>query len=137
MSQFSFGDITEIVCQHSTAGTTTFYPKANESFTIDRGGIRTNDDESQLTSMGDLMRQKNRKRAFFEGPIAVDMTTDLEINKLLEMQESSLLGTWSISNLDGVTYRGVGCHVGDLQLDTNAGTVTLKVAFSRKLEKIS
>lgn len=137
MADFNFGDVTEIVCQHSIAGTTSFYPKANESFTIDLGGIRANDDESQLTSDGQMMSQLNRKRAFFEGVIAVDMASNRELNKLQQMNQSPILGTWSISNIAGVTYRGVGRQVGDMQIDSNAGTITLKVAFSRALEKIS
>ena len=136
MANFVFGDVTEIVCQH-ISGTYRYYPKANESFTIDRGGIRGNDDANQVTSDGQMMSQLNRVRWSIEGPIAVDMILDSEISSLNVLAASPSMGTWSISNIAGVTYRGIGRPIGDIQLDTNAGTLTLKLAGNRELEKIT
>jgi len=135
MANFVFGDLTEIVCQH-ILGTFRFYPKANESFTIDRGGIRGNDDANQVTSDGQMMSQLNRVRWSVEGPIAVDQISDAEPSALNAMAGSPSLGTWTFTSISGAIYKGVGRPVGDIQNDSNAGTLTLKVAGNRILEKI-
>lgn len=134
MANFVFGDVTEIVCQH-VLGRFSFSPKANESFTIDRGGIRGNDDANQVTSDGQMMSQLNRVRWSVEGPIAVDQISDAQMSALNAMSESPFLGTWTFSMISGAIYTGVGRPVGDIQNDSNAGTLTLKVAGNRILEK--
>ena len=134
MANFSFGDVDEIVCQHTT-GEYRFFPKANESATIDKGGVRANDDASQVTSNGQMMSQLNRVRWSFEIPIAVetDGSTSADLNTLTAHPD---LGTWTFSLLNGTIYKGTGRPVGDIQEDTNAGTMTLKVAGGLVLEKL-
>lgn len=135
MANFIFGDVDEVVCQH-TLGEFRFSPKANESFTVDKGGIRANDDASQVTSNGQMMSQLNRVRWSFEGPIAVDTISDNELTNLATLSAHPDLGTWTFSLLSGAIYKGKGRPVGDLQADSNAGTMTLKVAGGGQLEKI-
>ena len=84
-----------------------------------------------------MMSQLNRVRWSIEGPIAVDMISDSEFSSLNVLAASPSMGTWSISNIAGVTYRGIGRPIADIQLDTNAGTLTLKLAGNRELEKIT
>lgn len=136
MANFVFGDCTEVTCQHPL-GRFSYFPKANESFTIDKGGIRNNDDANQITSNGQLMIQKNRARWSVEGPIAFDQISDEQMTSLNTICESSISGTWTFSFLSGGIYSGNGIVVGDLQADTNAGTMTLKVAGGGILKKIS
>lgn len=134
MANFSFGDVDEIVCQHPT-GEYRFFPKANESATIDKGGVRANDDASQVTSNGQMMSQLNRVRWSFEVPIAndADGSTSENLNTLTAHAE---LGTWTFSLLNGTIFKGTGRPVGDLQEDSNAGTMTLKVSGGNRLEKL-
>lgn len=133
MANFSFGDVDEMVCQHTT-GEYRFFPKSGESFTIDRGGNRANDDANQITTSGQIMTQINRVRGSIEGPVAVDNTGQaLKDAALLSGHPD--LGTWTISMLNGDVLKGKGRPVGDIQADTNAGTFTLKVAVE-KLESI-
>ena len=133
MANFIFGDVDEIVCSHPTLGEMRFAPKANESFTFDDGGIRNNDDASQITSNGQLMLQKNRVRWSVEGVIAVDADSRQNLNKLSRSAET---GNWTFSLLNGDVYKGVGVPVGDMQYDSNAGTQTLKVSGGGELEKL-
>lgn len=133
---FIGGDILEIVCQHPTLGESRYSPKSNESFTLDPGGIRTNDDANQITSAGDMIQQKNRMRWSFEGPVAVDFQNDTEIPNLRALAASPELGTWTISHISGTIYKGLGTIVGDINPDTNTAQVSIKVAGSGILEKI-
>jgi hypothetical protein len=130
MSNFVFGDCVEIKCVHN--GTTyRFSPKANETANVDKGGIRTNDDASQITSNGQLMRQLNRVRAMIEVPIAADSITGYEQNALNLMASSPILGVWTFSFLSGAILNGAGSPVGDIQFDSNGGQINLKVASDK------
>ena len=56
---FVGGDLLEISASHPEFGDRTFYPKAAESFTLNKGGVRTNDDANSVTSNGTIIQQKN------------------------------------------------------------------------------
>lgn len=135
MANFVFGDVIEIVCNHE-GNTYRFSPKANETFNVDFGGIRVNDDANQITSNGQIMRQLNRNRWAIDGPIAVDTISSTEQNALNVMSASPSLGIWQISLISGAILKGQGSPVGDLQYDSNAGTLALKIAGSGELERI-
>lgn len=135
MANYTFGDVDEIVCQH-TLGEFRFNPKSNESFTIDKGGIRANDDANQVTSNGQMMSQMNRVRWSIEGPVAVDTINDVELENVTKLAGHPDLGTWTFSMVNGAVYKGKGRPVGDIQTDSNAGTMTLKIAGGGVLEKI-
>lgn len=134
MANFVFGDILDITCTH--LGTTyRFSPKANESGNLDKGGIRGNDDQSQITSNGQMMRQLNRSRWMFECPIACDTISDYELKSLNIMAASPALGAWQINLISGGIYTGNGAPVGDIAMDTNAGTITLKISGNGELQQ--
>jgi len=121
-----FGDMLEITCV--TQGRTyRFNPKANESFTVDTGGLRNNDDANQVTSNGILMVQKNFYRGMIEGPIANELGTDIDLKTLAA---SVLPQTWTFVHISGQIFKSIGggVIVGDIQPDKNAGTINLKVA---------
>lgn len=135
MANFVFGDILDIVCNH-LGNTYRFSPKANESGSFDKGGFRTNDDKSQITSNGQMMRQINRERWLVEAPIACDTTSDAELTALNIMAASPVLGDWQFNLISGAIYIGRGCPVGEINTDTNAGTIPLKVSGNGELQKI-
>jgi hypothetical protein len=135
MGNFVFGDVLEIVCNHN-GNTYRYAPKANETFNVDRGGIRANDDANQVTSNGQMMSQLNRVRWSIDGPIAYDQITGAEESSLNLMSASPIMGIWQFSFISGAILKGEGRPVGDIASDSNAGTLTLKVAGSRELEKI-
>jgi hypothetical protein len=135
MANYIAGDILEIVCQNDL-GEFRFSPKANESFTLDPGGIRINDDANQITGSGQGIFQKNRVRWSMEGPIAVDFASENETDKLPLLAADASEGTWTITHISGTIWRGRGVIVGDIQPDTNTAQMTLKVAGSGRLETI-
>lgn len=134
MASFSFGDVTEIVCQH-TLGEFRYAPKSNESGTKDIGGIRANDDANQVTASGQNMIQLNRVKWSFEVPIAVDADGSTE-KSISDMAKHPDDGVWSISYINGQINKAKGRPVGDIQSDTNAGTMTLKISGGGEMEKI-
>lgn len=132
MADINFGDCVEVVCNH-LGNTYRYSPKANESANIDRGGIRANDDASQVTSNGKMMSQLNRVRWSVEVPVANE---DLTYETLNLMAGSPSLGIWQFAMISGEIYKGTGRPVGDISTDSNAGTVSFKVAGAGILEKI-
>ena len=130
------GDIVEIVCKHATLGEFRFQAKSNETFNLDPGGFRSNDDANSITGAGEMIDQINRVRWSMEGPVAVDPISGNEIENLPKLSESPILGTWTVTHISGVIWKGLGKVVGDLSSDTNTAQMTLKVAGSGKLEKI-
>lgn len=133
---FIGGDVTEVVCKHPELGDFRFSAKANEAFTLDPGGFRSNDDASAITGDGKVIDQINRVRWSLEGPIAVDLVSDNEMAALPELAAHPLPGVWTMTHISGRISKGTGKPVGDLQPDTNAATMTLKVSGGGKLEKI-
>lgn len=137
MANYLGGDIIEAVCAHPTLGDYRFAPKANESFNLDPGGLRNDDDASNVTGSGDQIVKKNRVLWSLEGPIAVDFSSDYETKSLTDLMESPEPGVWTLTHISGTIWKGKGVPVGDYVPDTNTATVTMKVAGSGKLEKIS
>lgn len=136
MPTYIGGDILEVVCSHPSLGDFRFQPKANESFTLDPGGIRNNDDANAVTGAGTLISQKNRVRWSLEGPIAVDMISGNELDRLPALAESPDPGVWTITHISGAIYKGTGEYVGDIQADSNTAQMTIKVSGGGKLEKL-
>ena len=139
MANFVFGDVQEIVINHPAlpGGSARFYPKANESFNFDKGGIRVNDDANQITSNGQIMRQMNRSRWEVDGPIACDTITDAEMKNLNILSASPILGTIQFALISGAIYKGVGSPVGEIKFDSNAGTIPIKFSGNGELESIT
>lgn len=137
MPKYIGGDIIEAVCSHPTLGDFRFAPKANESFTLDKGGIRNDDDASNVAGNGTMIQKKNMVLWSVEGPVANDYKSDTEFDAITKLAESSELGTWTFTHISGVIWKGLGIPVGDFNTDTNTAQSTLKVAGGGKLEKIS
>jgi len=136
MPNYIGGDILEIVCKHPTLGEFRFQAKANESFNLDPGGYRSNDDAGSITGSGSMIDQINRTRWSIEGPVAVDPISGNESDNLPKLSESPDLGTWTITHISGTIWKGLGKPVGDLVPDTNTAQMPLKVSGSGRLEKL-
>lgn len=136
MANYIGGDIIDVTCAHSALGTFRFAPKANEAFTLNKGGIRNNDDNNGTTGAGIAIWQKNRMRWSLEGPIAVDLASDNEMAGLDKLSASPIEGVWTLTSIAGVVYTGKGMPVGELPTDSNTVQLTLKVAGSGQLQKI-
>lgn len=128
------GDITELVCKHPTLGDVRFQTKSNESYTLDKGGYRNNDDANQITGGGQAMYQKNRVRWSLEGPVMVDFSEN-EVT-MEDLAESDEEGTWIISHISGTVWQAKGMPVGDITTDTNNAQMTSKIAGGGKLKPV-
>lgn len=127
------GDMIEITCNHPTLGSFNFSTKSNESYTVDPGGIRSNDDANSVTGAGIYLDQMNRVRWSFEGPLMVDFKNDTERDALTKLTKSAELGTWTFSHISGAIWRGKGKPVGDITFDTNNAQMTSKIAGGGEL----
>lgn len=130
------GDIIEIRFNHPSVGSGVFFPKSNEGNKFDPGGIRNNDDANGITAAGSIMYQKNRVIGSVEAMIENDNQVRLDAEKVAELQKESLEAVWTITMINGTVWKGTGAPVGDVSVDVNAGTFTLKVV-SGGFEKIA
>lgn len=131
------GDWLEIRVSHPTLGEHVFYPKANEGNTFDPGGIRTNDDANQVSGDGQSIYQMNRVRGFLEVTVANDMNTRQDFIFAKNLGASPVEASYVASHINGSTWGFNGKPVGDIQVDSNASTFTLKVAFSGDPNKLT
>lgn len=136
MAQYIGGDILEITCNHPNLGSFRFATKADESYTIDPGGYRSDDDDSMITGDGQMIDKINRVRWHIEGPVQCDFISENEVKNLPLLSESPALGTWTVTHISGVVWRGLGKPVGDLQADSNDANISLKIAGGGRLEKL-
>lgn len=134
---FLGGDIIEVVASHPVLGDFRFSPKANEAFTYDPGGIRNNDDANGVTGNGQTITQKNRVRWFVEGPIAVDLISNNELDALPALAASPVPCVITTTHISGDIRKGTGEYVGDIQVDTNTAQLKIKFSGGGKLEKIA
>lgn len=133
MAKYVGGDILGITLNHPTLGSFNFSTKSKESYTIDHGGYRSNDDDDAVTGGGEMIDQVNRKRWSFEGPIVLDFSSDVEGEAYEKIAKSSDQGTWTFSHISGATWRGKGKFVGDFTPDTNTAQASVKIAGGGKL----
>lgn len=134
--QYSGGDLLEITCNHPTLGSLKFATKSNETYTLDPGGFRSNDDDNSITGSGDMIDQINRVRWSFEGPLVADFVSNNEIDNLPKLAESPEHGTWTFTHISGVVWRGKGKFVGDIKVDTNTAQISGKIAGGGRAEKL-
>lgn len=133
---FIGGDVLEAVAQNPTLGSFRFSPKANEAFTLNKGGLRNNDDNSGVTGSGQVIRQINRMRWSLDGPCMVDFLSGNGYDDLDALAASLDITTWTISLVSGQIYKGTGFPVGEMPVDTNTAQVTLKVQGGGQLEPL-
>lgn len=134
--QYIGGDIVEITCNHPTLGSFNFSTKSGESYTLDPGGNRSNDDEAGVAGDGTMIDQINKKRWSFEGPIMADFISGNEIDNLPKLAGSAEQSTWTITHISGKVWRGKGKFVGDVQADTNTAQIASKIAGGGVLESL-
>jgi hypothetical protein len=134
---FVGGDIIEVTCNHPTLGDKVFSPKAGEDVTFDLGGFRTEDDDNQIAGNAQPIYKLNRRRWMVEMPVANDMNNNLEYEFLVSLTESPLDSDWTFEHRNGTVYAASGRPVGDIQLNTNASQVQLKLSGGGTLSKIS
>ena len=133
---FVGGDFTEITYTHPTVGTGTIYPKSGEEGTLDLGGFRSDDEQEGIAGNGEMIDMMKRKRWSFEQACANDMNDAEELDKVVQMAESTEPADWTMTHINGAVYKGTGKPVGDIQGSSNS-TFTLKISGGGKAKKIS
>lgn len=133
MSKYFGGDVQELKVEHPTIGSFTLEPKANEDTESDRGGVRINDDDAQVTSTGSIILSGTRTRPYVQITVA---TNDEITDKLVKWAESAELATITYTLITGDVIRGKAIPVGDIKPSTLNATVQIKLAGSGKFAKI-
>lgn len=123
---YTGGDIKEISISHPNFGTVTLKPKANEGNTYNIGGYRSNDEANGITGDGTAIRVINNTRWSVEAVIANDMNINQEYEKVCGMAGDPQEGTYTFTHINGTVYRGTGFPVGEMPLNVNDSTFTLK-----------
>lgn len=124
----SHGDIREITYNHPTIGSGAFFAVSAQSITYSPGGYRTDDNANGIASNGDPIFVINQVRGHFTVIIENDTTVRNDVDILARLAEDPLPAEWTVSLLNGSTFRGKGKPVGDFEPDLNTGQVTLKIA---------
>lgn len=122
------GDMREIGVTHPTVGNFSLFPKSNESSTRDNGGYRNTDDANMVDGSGAMIMKKNQVTWSVEAMISNDMNTRKDMEKLAQLADSPIEADFTFSYKNGITLGGTGTIVGDIQDNTNEGTMTVKFA---------
>lgn len=136
MATYLGGDITEVSCSHPNLGDFRFATKTEESYEVDFGGIRNEDDDAGVTGSGQTISKKTQKRWSFSGVFLVDLKNKIETRNIPALAESSEEATWTFTHISGAIWKGKGEIVGDLKVDTNTAQMTIKISGGGKLEEI-
>lgn len=130
------GDLIEITWTHPRLGSGSFYPKSNEDGTMDLGGFGGADEANDVDGAGRNIRKINRKKWFVDIPITWDPNNKNELDVVNELAGDPEETEFTVSHISGVVWGATGAPVGDVQGNTNAGTIPLKISGGGKLKKI-
>lgn len=130
------GDLVEITWNHPTLGNGVLFAKSAEDHTIDQGGIRTTDDNNGIDGGGRMLATKNRVRWSWEFVVSNDQNVADEQGKMKALAASPDETDFTFSVINGTVWQAKGCPVGDLQVNGNAGTMSLKLAGGGELKKL-
>ena len=131
------GDIIEMSYNHPTLGENTFYPKAEEAFTMKKGGLMSQDEDSGVAGNGEVIDKVTRKRWSVEGPVMWRMNTVDELSILQALSADPVPAQWTFTHVNGSVWSGEGKPVGDIDGDTLESTIPVKIAGGRQLQRIS
>lgn len=130
------GDIIEITYNHPVIGSGVFYPKSSEDSTFDTGGFRSNDDDKSIDGAGNMIDQITRGRWSFAGTISWDANVAQELEQLVALCTSPVLGTYTFTSINGTVYQGLGKPVGDIKGNGNTAQASVKFAGSGQMQQI-
>lgn len=134
MAIVSGGDITEIKWSNPSLGSGFWYPLAGEDSTYNLGGFR-GADEGKVDGAGRLINSLNRMPWMFQVVVANDMVNTNEFEEACAIAASPDPTIFTISNINGAVYSGQGTIQGDLELNGNKSSFSLKVVGGGQLAK--
>ena len=133
MPTYFGGDLKEFKVEHPTLGSFLFEPKGGESVEGNRGGVRINDDDAQITAAGNIILSGSVTRPYIQPTLAWNSEVEEFLNKWAASAE---LGTTTYTLINGDVYRGKTIPVGDIKPDTFNATIQVKFAGSGVFQKI-
>jgi hypothetical protein len=129
------GDISEIKVINPTVGAKTLYPIAGEDSEFDNGGYR-NDDGGAIDGAGRPIMSKKRVVGSYSGTISNDDNLSKEFAYCNAVAGSLTQSDFIISCLNGSVYMGSGFISGDLKLNRQKATFTLKLTFAELKQRV-
>lgn len=133
---FKGGDIRQITWNNNTVGTGVFETQSGEDFVIERGGFRSEDDTSMVSSGGQMIDKQNRKRWKVTGPILYNSQVNNEQRTLSQLAAATEDTTFTFTLRDGTVLVGVGRPVGDFEASAQDSSVPVTFSGGGILEEI-
>jgi hypothetical protein len=130
------GDIKEVTYNHPRLGSAVLYPKSKEDSTFDTGGYRVDDDANGVDGGGNMIKVMNAVRWEVEVVISHDMNNRQEADKIKNLAADPEDSEWTFAHVNGTVYGGKGSPVGDIKFNTQAATMSFKVAGGGELKRI-
>jgi hypothetical protein len=127
------GDIVQVTVDHSELGDLVLEAKATEDYAMQKGGYKSADDDGNIGIAGTRIDVKNRY------PWSMELTVIAKAGDydfLHDLMENDVEGDWTIRFPSGDTRTGTGKPVGDLALNEQAGTITVKLQGSGTLDTL-
>jgi hypothetical protein len=134
---FVGGDILEISYKHSTLGSGTWFPKAGEDMTVDKGGYVSSDASDDITGDGQAINKLTRKRWSCEVSVAWYSSITDELDQAQKLAGSPLDADFTFTHINGTIWGGKGRPVGDIQGSTKDAQMKIKISGGGTLDKIS
>lgn len=131
------GDILEVAVNHSVLGSYTWYPKAGEASSWDLGGYTSEDNAQGIDGGGRFIDKMSRKRPFVSITPSWEMNNGNDLKVAQDHMDSPILGTYTITHVNGSIWQLQGKPVGDLTGDGGAATFPLKISGTGKTKKIN
>ena len=90
-----------------------------------------------IDGKGRRIYKKNRVAWGATGPIVWDMVDQNELEKLQILAEQTEEADWTVTSINGTVWGGKGLPVGDIEGNTNQGTIDINISGSGKMKKIA
>jgi hypothetical protein len=127
------GDIKQLTIDHDELGQLVLEHKSTEDATIDKGGFRSEDDDSGITSSLTRINKQTAKCWKLE---SVFGATDGAYDYLADLAASTVSAVITATFSSGLIRSGSGGVVGDTEHNEQAGTISVKFAGGGKFEVI-
>jgi hypothetical protein len=132
MASVTGGDLKEVRFNNPDVGSGKFSSKSGETHTLMLDYYRTDDDDTNIDSSGNLLNLKSLKPGAYEFTIVNDERNPnrQELETLVALSGSFTDTTWSFTSVNGIAYTATGNVVGDISLDRSKATISGKVMLT-------
>ena len=132
MASVTGGDLKEVRFNNPDVGSGKFNSKSGETHTLMLDYYRTDDDDTNIDSGGNLLNLKSLKPGSYEFSIINDERNPnrQELETLVALSGSFSDTTWSFTSVNGIAYTATGNVVGDLALDRSKAMIPGKVMLT-------